>query len=171
MVLRDVGGQALALAHCELLAFQPDKLRPAETEGAVGVAGLPLGGEEQHCLAVFVLHAFQRLTRQLGHVVLHLAGRVRIQSHPNLIRDQFQLARVFAAVDRRRHAVEIRRRQHPALRECQPEHPVCERIAPIDQMVHHVAVGLEGQHAADDVNVVDDLIGQRGDLRQLLEVM
>ena len=109
VMLSQVAAQALALAHRELLAFQPHELGPAEAERAVGVTGLPLRGKEQDRLAVLVLHSLKRHPVQLGHVVLHLAGGMRIQGHPNLIGDHLQFAGVLAAVDRRRHRVEVRR--------------------------------------------------------------
>ena len=171
MVLRQVAAQQLALAHCELLALQTHELRPAEAERAVGVAGLTLRREKQRRLAVLVLHPGQRLAPVAGHVVFHLTRRMRIQRHPDLVRDHLQLARVLARVDRRRHLVEIGRGQHVLLREGQPEHPVVQRVVPVDQVVDHVTVRLERQHPTHDVDVVDHLVRQRLDLLQLLEVV
>ena len=171
MVLGQVAAQQLALAHRKLLALQPHELRPAEAEGAVGVTGLALRGEEQRRFAILVLHTRQRLTVVAGHVVFHLTGRMRVQRHPDLVGYHLELARVLARVDRRRHLVEVGRRQHVLLREGQAEHPVVERIAPVDQMIDDVPVRFEGQHPAHDIDVVDHLVRQSLDLLELLEVM
>jgi hypothetical protein len=47
---------------------------------------IDLPGEEQHGLRVLVLQAGQRPAVQAGCVQQQLAGRVRVQPHPDLVR-------------------------------------------------------------------------------------
>ena len=57
------------------------------------------------------------------------------------------------------------------MRECQLEHAVVERITPVDQMVNDIAVRLERQHTAHDMDVVDDVVRELLNLRELLKVV
>ena len=49
--------QHLGLPHGELELIHAHKLRPAEAERTVGMTGLTVAGEEEHCLPILVLHA------------------------------------------------------------------------------------------------------------------
>ena len=60
--VRDAAARSRRCANLQVL--HADELRPAEAVRAVGVAGLPLAGEEQHRLAVLVLQARQRRRRR-----------------------------------------------------------------------------------------------------------
>jgi hypothetical protein len=138
-----VGHQLGAFAGVELHVVHADELRPAEAEGAVGVAGLARAREEQHRFLVLVLQAFQGRVVHARDVVGHLAGRVRIHAHADLVHQlgdgggillvQHQVAQllVFAAG------------QHVAVREGQAVDRIVGDAVPVDQLLHHVFVGAE----------------------------
>ncbi len=57
------------IPHGELQFIHAHKLGPAETKGAVSMAGLPLAGEKQHRLAVLVLDAREGYALYTGHIL------------------------------------------------------------------------------------------------------
>ena len=71
--------ESLCLARGELEVVQPDELSPTEAVAAIGVTGLAGGREEENRLAVLVLHPFQWVAVEGGHVEVHLPGGVGIQ--------------------------------------------------------------------------------------------
>ena len=166
-----VSGQAVGLAHGELFALHAHELRPAEAEGAISVARLPLAGEEEHGLAVLVLHPFQRHALKRGHVVFFLAGRVWVQRHADLVGHRPDLVRRQALVERVGHAVIVFGAEHIPLGEGEPEHAVVGGGVPIDEMVDDILVRFERQHVADDGCGAPDLLRHRLNLGQLLEVV
>ena len=127
--------------------FVTHELRPAKTEGAVGVAGLALGREEQHCLAILVLNAVQNFTVELRHVHFHLASRVRVEFVPDFLGDSLDLFLVGTFPVQFRHALVMLVLQHPFLRKNKLIDRVVGYLVPVDQFIDHILVDPERQHA------------------------
>ena len=148
-----------------------DELGPAEAEGAVAVAGLPLAREEQHRFTVLVLHAFEATPIGVArHVHFHLVGRMGIEFVADLVGHTFDLGLVGAAAHHRRHALEVLRREHPALREGELEDRIGRDVAPVDQFVDDVLVDAERQHRRYDSHLEAHGRGQPCDLVDLFQV-
>ena len=90
-VLLQVAVKLFCFGAGHLQVFIAHELRPAEAEGAVGMASLALGREEKHGFSVLMLHAIQNLAVQFRHVHFHLAGGVRVQLVANLFRHRLDL--------------------------------------------------------------------------------
>ena len=61
------------------------ELGPSETEGAVGMAGLSLGGKEEHGFTVLMLNPGKLFSLQGWYIVFQLSGRMWIQVSLQLI--------------------------------------------------------------------------------------
>ena len=123
-MLAQIVHEAFGLLCREFEIVDADELRPAEAEGAIGVAGLAVAGEEQHRLFVLVLHALEALLVQHGHVVLELAGGVGVEGQTNPVRGLVDSLAGGAALDERGHLLEVRGLEHVPLRESQREYRI-----------------------------------------------
>ena len=164
-IVFEVPDETFDLPAGELQLIDAHELGPAEAEGAVGVAGLTLGREEQDRLPVLVLHAVQFLVVLPGHVVLELTRGlwVQIPSDPVHGPRRFRVTRPFFR--QCRHLVEVVRRQHIPLRECKLEHGIVGDILPSDQVLHHVGIGPERQNPRHDFHFEFQVVRESVDLR------
>ena len=170
-VLLQVSHQQLLFLHSDLPLIDADKLRPAEAERAIGVAGLSLLGEKQDGLAVFVLDSAQFLSVQLRQIMLHLPGGMGIELGADVVGYLFDKRFVLALFQRGSHFPEMCFPKHPALREGQHEHRIIGHIVPVDQLFHHIAVGLEGKYMAYHFNLKTLGFAQALDLGELAKIM
>ena len=83
---------------------------------------------------------------RLGDVQRQLAGRVRVQPHPDLVRGRRDLGVGRAARPAGPRAGDVRLGQHVRLREDQAVDRVVGGRVPVDELIDHVGVGPEGQH-------------------------
>ncbi len=169
-VTPQVFDQVVDLARLEPQALKVDELRPAEAEGAVGVARLALGGEEEHGLAVLMLHSLQLASVQFRNVPGHLSRRVGIHPHPDLLGQAADVLRVAPGPDQAGDSLELLGAQHVPMGKGEPEHRVIRDAVPVDQMVDHVVVDLEGKDAGDDLDREPVLGIQSLDLGKGLEI-
>ncbi len=126
------------------------KLSPAKAESAVGMTRLSAAGEEQHRLAILVLHTGQHLPVQLRHVELDLTSRMRIESLSNLAGEGLDGFLGCIPGNQRRHTIEIRRVKHATLGKGQLKNGVVGHAVPVDQLLDHVAINPKGKNACDD---------------------
>ena len=122
------------------------ELRPAEAVRAVRVAGLALPGEEQHGLRVLVLQAGQRPAVQARRVQQQLAGRVRVEPHPDLVRGGAQGRPGRLAADHVRQPLHVGRGQHVGLGENQAVDRVVRGRVPVDQVLDDIGIRPEREH-------------------------
>ena len=73
-VLAHIFDELVGLLGREFELVDADELGPSEAIGAIGVARLAGGGEKEHRLPVFMLHAVKRLMVHFRDVQLHLSG-------------------------------------------------------------------------------------------------
>ena len=151
-MLAQIVHEAFGLLCREFEIVDADELRPAETEGAIGVAGLAVAWEEQHRLFVLVLYAVEALLVQHRHVVLELAGGVGVEGQTNPVRGLVDNLTGSAALDERGHLLEVPGREHAPLRESQREYRIVGDVIPVDQLVHDIIVGLKRKNAGDDID-------------------
>ena len=146
LVLSQVANQLIHFLVGELEVFVANELGPAEAEGAVRVAGLPVCGEEENGLAVLVLQSRNGLAIDVGHVVGHLPGRVRVEPVADAFDRRIDFWLCGFVADQVANFVEFVFFQHPRAGEDQVEDGVIGHVGPVDQLIHHVLVGSEGQH-------------------------
>ena len=146
------------------------ELRPAEAERAVGVAGLTLAREEQHCLAILVLKTFQSLAFFAGDVELPLPGRMRVELGADVGGSAIDFLRCGLADHEIGDAAEVAVFQHAPLREHKPVDRIVRHAVPIDQVLDHIAVGAERQHGADDLHGEQVVVAHVSILRNRVEV-
>ncbi len=152
-VCTEVFDDELGVAHGKFELVHAYKLRPAEAKGAVGVAGLPLTGEEEHGLPVFVLHAGELGALYLRYILGALPGRVGVELHPDFVGDELELGLARARPDGFGHLFVMGRLQHILLRESEDVDGVVLVAAPVDELLYDVVVGFEGQYVADHFNI------------------
>src|SRR5690554_6049226 len=169
-VFLQVAVQFLGIGAGHFQVFVTDKLCPAEAEGAVAVAGLALGREEQHGLAVLVLHAVQYFAIQLRHVHFHLAGRVRIQLVADFLGGGLDVLFLCAFAVQPGHALVMFVFQHAFLREDKLVDGVVWYLVPVDQFVDHVFVNPEWQHAGYHFHLEQGFLGEILDRLNLVEL-
>ena len=162
--------QGLDLPRGELHLRVPDELGPAEAEAAVGVAGLPLAGKEEHGLPVLVLHPLHGLPVQGGDVQLLLAGRMGVQAPADIPGQPLDLLPRHPALEGGSHALVVGRRQHARLGEGELEDRVEGDPIPADQLVQDVLVDPEGQHAGHRLDRPPQLPGEAPELGDPVEV-
>ena len=144
----EVGHQPVDLLAGELEVVELHELRPPEAIGAVGVAGLALGGEEQHRLPVLVLHALHHLFLQEPGVHLHLARGMGVEAELDLPGCGLDLGLGRFSLDQIGDAGEVLGVEHPLLGEGELEHRVVGHVVPVDQLFAHIVVGLKREHRA-----------------------
>ena len=135
------------------------------------MAGLPLAGEEQHRLAVLVLKTVNRLVRDLRDVQFPLSGRVRVELLTDLVGAGLDLVRRCIAPHQVRHVQEVNLFEHALLRERHLVDGVVGHPVPIDEVVDHVPVGAERQHAGNDLHGEAVVGGQALELRNFIEML
>jgi hypothetical protein len=169
LVRAQILGQPVRFARGELQLLEPDELRPAEAVRTVREAGLPAAGEEQHRLAVLVLHALEvRVGRR--PVERGLAGGVGVEAQLDFACGRAQLVRGCRAAHEGVHALEVLVGQHVALREGELEERVVGDPRPVDEFVDDVAIDGEGEHVRDGAQRVALAARQVRQLRQVLEL-
>ena len=170
-VLAQVVVQHARLGRGDAQLLVADELRPAEAEGAVAVAGLALAGEEQHRLAVLVLHAVEPVAVLVArHVHLHLIGRVRVERVTDRIDRLLELTLGRLAADQLGDALVVLGREHAALREGELEDRIGGHVRPVDQLVDHVLIDAEGQHRRHHLHLEALRRRKLGELRDAVEV-
>ena len=170
-VLADVTRQLLGLLAGELQVGIADELRPTKTVATIGVAGLALRREKQHGLLILVLHTGNHFAVELGHVQLHLPGRVRVEFAANLIGGELDLRLGCIAHHEVAHALVIRLLQHAALRKGELKNRVVRDVAGIDQVLDHVIIHAERQHGRYRLHVEDLLLVEFQLLRDLRKIL
>ena len=163
--------QAVRLLGDDLERVVAHELGPTEAEGAVGVAGLPLAGKEQHGFAVLVLETVNRLVRHLGDVQLPLPGGVRVELFADLVGAGLDLVRRSVAPHQVGHVQEVALLQHALLRESNLVEGVVGHPVPVDEIVDHVPVGAEGQHVGHYLHGKPIVGGEPIELRNLVEML
>ena len=136
--------QAVRLAMRLLELVDADELRPAEAVAAVGVAGLALRGEHEHRLAVLVLDAVERLSLELGAVLLELVARMRIERPADLVGRCANLLGRRALVEQAGDLGVVLGRKHLPVGHREPVDRIIRGPLPIDQAVDDVVVQPEG---------------------------
>ena len=169
-VLLQVAVQLLGISAGHFQVFVTHKLRPAEAEGAVAVAGLALGREEQHGFAVLVLHAVQHLAVQFRHVHFHLARRVRVQFVPDFLGHGLNFLLVGTLAMQCRHSFVMFVLEHTLLREYELIDGVVRYLVPVDQFVDHIFVDPEWQHAGHHFHFEQGLFGEILDRLNFIEL-
>ena len=169
-VLLQIAVQFLGVGAGHLQVLVTDKLRPAETEGTVAVAGLALGREEQHGFAVLVLHAVKHLTVQFRHIHFHLPGRVRVQCVADFLGSGLNVFLVGAFPVQLRHALVVFVLEHAFLWKDQLIDRVVGHLVPVDQFVDHIFVNPEGQHAGHHFHFKQGFLGEILDRLNLVEL-
>jgi hypothetical protein len=160
-----VGHQLVSLVSGELEFVDPDELGPAEAVSAESVTGLARRGEEQHRLAVLVLHPLQALVTEHGNVELQLTRRVRVELVLDLPRRHFELGGGHAAADEIVHAPVCIVAEHLGLWEGQLEDRVVRDVGPVDQVVDDVVVHTKGKHGRDRLHAGAKRLGKLPQLR------
>ena len=123
------------------------ELGPAETEGAIRVAGLALTGEEQHRLAIFVLQAVQPHALVVaGHVHFHLIGRMRIKVLSHLVDGGIEHGLIGPLANKLGDPLVMFGGQHAPLGERELIDGIVRNVVPVDQFVDDVLVDAERQY-------------------------
>ena len=65
------------------------KLRPSETEGAIGMTGLALGWKDKHGFPILMLDSIHPVSIQFRDIAFKLACRVWIESKPDSFNSLF----------------------------------------------------------------------------------
>jgi hypothetical protein len=170
-VVLQIADEAVDVVGGELQVGLPDELRPPKAVGAVGMTGLSLLGEEEHRLGIFVLHTGHRLLADARNVEFQLARRVRVEPHPDLVRRRLDFGVSCAGVQKARQPGDIRLGQHVRLREDQTIDGVLGNGRPVDELIHHVGVGAEGQHRRHRPDPEPLLIPHAASLQQVVEML
>ena len=170
-MLFQVGHQIVRLPAGELHLVHTHELGPAETVGAVGVAGLAGGGEKEHGFTVFMLHSLESLVPQHRNVELDLASRVWIHFLLNLARGRLQMVgrgpTGYQVVD----FSEVLTVEHLRLGKGQLENRVFRDVGPVDQVLDHVVVHAEGQDGRDGLHAVAKRLRKRTQRRNRIDVL
>src|SRR5690554_1514944 len=169
-VFLQVAVQFLGIGAGHFQVFVTDKLRPAEAEGAVAVAGLALGREKQHGLAVLVLYSVQHFAIQLRHVHFHLAGRVRVQLVADFLGGGLDVLLVGTLAVQLRHLFVMFVLEHTLLREYELIDGIVRYLVPVDQFVDHIFVDPEWQHAGHHFHFEQGLFGEILDRLNFIEL-
>ncbi len=169
-VLLQVAVKLISFGAGHLQVFVTHELCPAETEGAVGMASLTLGGEEQNGFPVLVLHTVQNLAVQFRHVHFHLAGGVWVQLVANLFRYRLDLFLIGTVPVHLCHALVMLILQHTLLGEDELVERVVRNLVPIDQFVDHILVNAEGEYAGYHLHFKQGLFREILDNVNLIEL-
>ena len=169
-VLSQMAVQAACLLGIDFHVLA-DELCPAEAERAVGVARLAAAREEENGLAVLVLDAFKGcVVRVPGDVEFPLAGRMGVEAVANRRDNRGDLFFGSTSTHEIRDPGEVALIEHPRLRERHLVDGVVRYARPVDQFIDHIAVGPEGEDAADDLDREPVIPRNARQLRNTLEL-
>ena len=152
-VITEVRRNTLDLARSESQPVDPDELSPPKTVGAIGMAGLTTGGEQEHGLAVLVLASWKRLSVHHRNVEFELPGWMRVHPHLDLPSRSGHHVLGRAGTYQIVHVVEVGTREHADLGEEQLKDGVRWDVGPVDQLVENIVVHPEGQNSGNGLQV------------------
>ena len=167
----EIGVELRGVVRGEAKVLNAHELRPAETEGAVGVARLPLTWKKEHCFSILMLHAGHALAGHDRDVELLLLGRMGVQPQANRVGRGFDLGSRGPLLEQVGDRVEVRGVEHLRLRKRQLEHGIVRHVIPVDQFFDDVRVDAKGQDAGDDLHLEPMIGGQTLQLRNPVEML